>query len=93
MAKKFSHFFILITLATLCFSYRAEQPSEFPENTGAIILFLNVKSLDSLVKIFLPILSYFVFSDTSGLIPISNKVGNTFVIDYTATCFWYNPKR
>ena len=81
-------FLILITLASLCFSYRSGQLSAFPENTGAIIFYLNVKSLQSLVQTFLPIMSYFVFTDTSGLIPISNKVGKTFVIDQTTESFW-----
>ena len=35
-------------------------------------------------------MSYFIFTDTSGMIPISNKVGNTFVFDQSTSSFWIN---
>ena len=76
-----SRFMILLALSCFGFCFSQDSLTSFPENKGAIILYLNIQSLQSLVQIFFPILSYFVFKDTSDLIPISNKVGNTFVFD------------
>ena len=94
-----SRFMILLALSCFGFGFCFSQDSltSFPENKGAIILYLNIQSLQSLVQIFFPILSYFVFKDTSDLIPISNKVGNTFVFDQDSDilknkngkCMWY----
>ena len=77
-----------ISVASAVSSYLVEQPRD-DMNAGSLIVYLNMISLNNLLQMALPMFSYMMFQDTTGQIPLGNKVGNTFIIDQYSSSIWY----